>query len=140
MGRGLQAWPDDAGSDHVERVLDGDAATPTIQAQRLEAGSFWEDKGLVFSNAFGGPLDPARVNEAFHRALSKAGLPRIRVHDLRHTAATLLLERGVHPKAVQEFLGHSTITLTLDTYSHVMPSLHAEVASHMEALFQRSLK
>ncbi len=83
-------------------------------------------------------LDPAPVNEAFHRALDCAGLPRVRVHDLRHTAATVLLERGVHPRIVQELLGHSTITLTLDTYSHVVPAMHAEVATQMDALFRRS--
>ena len=71
----------------------------------------------------------------FHRALGLAGLPRVRIHDLRHTAASHLLRRGVHPKVVQELLGHSTISLTLDTYSHVAPALHAEVAAHMQALF-----
>ena len=69
------------------------------------------------------------------RALNRAELPRVRVHDLRHTAATILLQRGVHPKVVQDLLGHSTIALTLDTYSHVMPALHAEVAEHMDAVF-----
>ena len=64
--------------------------------------------------------------------------PRIRIHDLRHTAATLLLIRGVHPKIVQEMLGHSPVALTLDTYSHATPALHAEVAGHMEELFRRS--
>ena len=62
---------------------------------------------------------PTLTPEQRQQALAKAGLPRIRIHDLRHTAATQLLERGVHPKVVQEMLGHSTITLTLDTYSHV---------------------
>jgi integrase len=75
------------------------------------------------------------VSERFHRALSQAGLPRVRVHDLRHTAATHLLARGVHPKVVQDLLGHSTISLTLDTYSHVAPALHAQVAAHMDVLF-----
>jgi integrase len=57
------------------------------------------------------------------------------VHDLRHTCATLLLQRNVHPKLVQEMLGHSTIAITLDLYSHVIPALHGEVANQMEALF-----
>jgi integrase len=57
------------------------------------------------------------------------------VHDLRHTAATLHLSKGTHPKVVQEMLGHSTITITLDTYSHVAPGLHAEAARKMDALF-----
>ena len=58
----------------------------------------------------------------------------MRVHDLRHTAATLLLGRGVHPKLVQEMLGHSSISLTLDTYSHATPAMHAEVARQMDEL------
>jgi integrase len=108
-----------------------------VQAQeRLMAGSSWNSThNLVFSTTDGRPIEGGRVSWAFHRALRVAGLPRIRIHDLRHTAATQLLERGVHPKVVQEMLGHSTITLTLDTYSHVVPGLHAEVAQHMQKLF-----
>ena len=77
------------------------------------------------------------LNVVFKRELAKAGLPRIRIHDLRHTAATLLLTRGVHPKVVQDLLGHSTVTLTLDTYSHVTPALHKEAADQMDALLGR---
>ena len=77
------------------------------------------------------------VSSTLHRALDAAGLPRVRVHDLRHTAATLLLGQGVHPKVVQELLGHSSVTLTLDTYSHVLPGLHADAAARMDALFDR---
>lgn len=71
----------------------------------------------------------------FKTALREAELPVIRFHDLRHTAATLLLAEGVHPKVVSEMLGHATITLTLDTYSHLVPVLHAQVAAAMDALF-----
>lgn len=105
-------------------------------SERLAAGSLWRDQGLVFCNVAGGPLDPSRVNKAFLKTLQRAGLPSIRVNDLRHTAATLLLSQGVHPKVVQELLGHSTIALTLDTYSHVVPALHAEAASKMDGLFE----
>ena len=94
----------------------------------------WHDFDLVFPSLTGGPVDPSRVNQAFHTALHKAGLPRLRPHDLRHTAATLLLEAGIHPKVVQEMLGHSSVTLTLDTYSHVTPRLHQEAASAMQAI------
>lgn len=66
------------------------------------------------------------------------GAAEVRIHDLRHTAATHLLWRGVHPKVVQELLGHSIITVTLDLYSHVVPALHVEVAGHMEDLFGRA--
>src|SRR5258708_9536917 len=67
-----------------------------------------------------------------HRALAIAGLRTIRVHDLRHTAATILLTAGIHPKVVQEMLGHSTIGATLDIYSHVAPTLHSEAAAHFD--------
>ena len=72
---------------------------------------------------------------SFEPLLKKAGLPRIRFHDLRHTAATLALREGVHPKVVQEMLGHSQIAITLDTYSHVLPSMQKEAAAKMDALF-----
>ena len=71
----------------------------------------------------------------FHRGLERAGLPRLRIHDLRHTAATHLLNKHVHPKVVQELLGHSTIAITLDTYSHVMPVLAKEASAQMSSLF-----
>jgi integrase len=66
--------------------------------------------------------------------LEKAGLPRIRFHDLRHTTATLLLAQGTHPKLVQEMLGHNQISITLDTYSHVTPSMMGEVAKKMDEI------
>src|SRR5579872_5094559 len=103
-------------------------------AERLAAGPAWEDGDLIFPGIAGKPFEASGVNKRLDAALSEAGLPRIRVHDLRHTAASLLLARGVHPKIVQEMLGHSTITLTLDTYSHVTPGLHAAAAAEMEAV------
>jgi integrase len=106
--------------------------------EQLAAGPEWNNTSLVFTTPMGRPIDGTWASKWFHRALDQAGLARIRIHDLRHTAATHLLRRGVHPKVVQELLGHSTISLTLDTYSHVAPTLHAEVASHMETLFSRS--
>ena len=105
--------------------------------QTLErlAADVWNDRGLVFSTTTGNPIDPPFVSLRLGRALRKAGLPRVRVHDLRHTFATLMLARGVHPKVVQEMLGHSTITLTLDTYSHTTPALHLEASRQMDTLF-----
>ncbi|HYZ01850.1 MAG TPA: site-specific integrase, partial [Candidatus Binatia bacterium] len=94
------------------------------------------EHGLVFCTLTGGPLEHSTVTYGFQKALRSAGLRRIRIHDLRHTAATLLLKNGVHPKVVQEFLGHSSITLTLETYSHVVPSLHVEVAARMQGIFE----
>ncbi len=71
---------------------------------------------------------------SFKPILVRAGLPNIRLHDLRHTCATLLLSKGVHPKLVQELLGHATISITLDTYSHVLPSMGDQTATAMESV------
>jgi len=101
---------------------------------RRDAGEQWQDQGLVFANRTGGPLDPSHQTATFKRALAKATLPAIRFHDLRHTAATLLLSKGVHPKVVSEMLGHGSITLTLDTYSHLLPTMHDHAAATMDAL------
>jgi integrase len=106
-----------------------------VEHIRAAAGDGWRENGLMFPTLTGGPLDPSRVNAALHNDLHKAGLPRLRVHDLRHTAATLLLEEGTHPKVVQDLLGHSTIAMTLDLYSHVTPRLHEEATARMQQLF-----
>lgn len=96
----------------------------------------WQaEHDLVFKSEVGKPMQDGQISWTFHQAFSKASLPRIRIHDLRHTAATQLLERGVHPKVVQEMLGHSTITLTLDTYSHFIPGLDVQAAIEMQRLF-----
>ena len=88
---------------------------------RLKFPGEWEHPDLVFTTEWGKPIDPGSVSKRFKKALQLAGLPSVRFHDLRHTAATLLLQADTHPKIVSEMLGHSTITLTLDTYSHVIP-------------------
>jgi len=75
----------------------------------------------VFCNTLGGPLDPSHVVTAFKKHLTRAELPPIRFHDLRHSCASLLVAQGTHPREVMEILGHSTITLTMNTYAHVMP-------------------
>jgi integrase len=104
--------------------------------EALESGRPWSKKDLVFSTEKGGPLDIGYLRQAFHRCLKRANLPLIRIHDLRHTAATYLLSIGTHPKVVQDMLGHSSITLTLDTYSHYVPALHKEAAQQMDHLFR----
>jgi integrase len=77
------------------------------------------------------PLNPNHVLETLKRVLKEAGLPAIRFHDLRHSAATLLLSLGVHPKVVQELLGHSQISMTLDIYSHVLPTMRKEAMERL---------
>lgn len=97
-------------------------------------GSLWEENGLVFRSVTGTPLRRYNlVPRSFKPLLERAGLSRsVRFHDLRHTAATLLLSKGVNPKVVQEMLGHSTVTITLDTYSHVLPDMQERAVSAME--------
>jgi len=102
--------------------------------ERLAAGGRWNDSGLVFTSTLGTPLDERNVRRAFKDILAGAKLPRIRIHDLRHTCASLLLAQGVHPRVVMETLGHSQISLTLDTYSHVLPALQQEAARQIDTL------
>ena len=103
--------------------------------ERLKVGPAWEDNGLVFANQIGRPIGGDMVlKRSFRPLLRKANLPVIRFHDLRHTAATLLLERGIHPKIVSEMLGHSRIAITLDLYSHVTPTMQRQAAEAMNAV------
>jgi integrase len=103
--------------------------------ERLAFDGEWLMPELVFSNQWDGPLDGGWMTTRYKGILADAGLPVIRFHDLRHTAATLLLEQGTYPKVVSDMLGHATISLTLDTYSHVIPTLHEEAARTMDRLF-----
>jgi integrase len=102
--------------------------------ERLKAGPVYQDNDLVFATEDGSPLPPDRLRWAFERIIRQAGVPRIRLHDLRHTHATLALAAGVHPKVVSERLGHSTVSMTLDTYSHAIPALEEEAAATVAAL------
>jgi integrase len=103
--------------------------------ERLAAGAAWHDWDLVFCNTVGKPIEGQNLTRrSFKPLLARAGLPPIRFHDLRHTAATLLLAQNVHPKVVQERLGHSQIAVTMDTYSHVMPSMQREAADKLDAM------
>ncbi len=98
------------------------------------AGSLWRENGLIFATEAGTPLNRQNLGRrSFKPLLKRAGLPeKTRFHDLRHTCATLLLVKGIHPKVVQELLGHSNIAITLDTYSHVLPGMGDEAAGAME--------
>ncbi len=102
--------------------------------ERLKAGVSWDDLDLVFPNGVGRPLDgPNLLKYWFHPLLKRAGLRQMRFHDLRHTAATLLLGRSINPKVVSEMLGHSHVSVTLGIYSHVMPHMQEQAASAMDA-------
>lgn len=101
---------------------------------RRGEGKRWSDSGYVFTTRYGEPIEATNlVRRSFKRLLVKAGLPHVRFHDLRHTAATLMLGHGVHPKVVSEILGHGSIVITLDLYSHVTPTMQQQAATAMEA-------
>jgi integrase len=108
----------------VKRFFLSDRATPSKKVQRLR----YKTGGIRRHRS------AAQPNETVRRE-GTAGRPTIRFHDLRHTAASILLSRGVHVKLVSERLGHSTIVLTLDTYSHVIPAMNADAAASMDAVF-----
>jgi integrase len=109
-----------------------------LQAEeRLRLGSAWQGEELVFTNEIGRPIGASSLLRlSFLPLLARAGLPRMRFHDLRHSAATLLLGQGVHPKIVAEMLGHSKIGTTLDLYSHVTPTTQREATLAMEAILR----
>ncbi len=102
--------------------------------ERLLAGSRWQDHGLVFSTTIGTPMDTRNLTRHFRKALRDAGLPLRRFHDLRHSCASLLLAQGVHPRVVMEILGHSQISLTMNTYSHVIDKLQHDAAAQIDAV------
>jgi integrase len=98
------------------------------------AGSRWKETGLVFTSTIGTPCEERNVRRDLYRILRENELPAIRFHDLRHSCATLLLAQGVDPRTIMQILGHSQITLTLQTYSHVLPTLTQDAADKMNSL------
>lgn len=105
--------------------------------EKLLAGETYQDNDLIFATPDGRPLETRSFLRHFEKLLDNAGLPKVRFHDLRHTYATLLLEAGEHPKVVQELLGHSQITMTLDTYSHVLPELKQAAALKINNILEK---
>jgi integrase len=101
---------------------------------RLRFGAGYSDHDLIFCRPDGTPHDPDTVTHQFEDACSRARVQRIRLHDLRHTHTTLLLQANIHPKIVQERLGHSNIMITLNTYSHVLPNMQDEAAAKIGAV------
>jgi integrase len=101
--------------------------------EMMQKAGLWQDYGLVFPSSVGTPLSHRNVVRSFKALLKRADLPAsVRLYDLRHTCATLLLSRNVHPKYVQELLGHASISQTLDTYSHVLPGMRGGIADAIE--------
>ena len=106
--------------------------------EKKKAGECWQEHEYVFCTSRGTHLNPTRdVLDQLKAFLKKADLPDIRFHDLRHSAATLLLSLGVHPKVVQEILGHSQITMTMDIYSHVLPNMQQEAMSRLNEALEK---
>jgi integrase len=105
-------------------------------AERLAIGAGYRDDDLVFAKVDGTPLHPQYVSTTFERLSGQVEVPRIRLHDLRHTCATLLLEQGVALKIVSERLGHSSITITADAYQHATEQMQTDAAAGLgTALF-----
>jgi integrase len=111
--------------DHHKRQLE----------ERMRLAGLWQDQGLVFPNETGSLFNPSNLrNRSFKRIKTRSGVREdLRFHDLRHTCATLLLREGVNAKVVSEMLGHASITITLNTYSHVLPDMQDSAVDAMEA-------
>ncbi len=103
---------------------------------RIQLGITLNVDDFVFIRSDGSPINPSAVTLAFRRIIKRAGLRGIRIHDLRHTHASLMLTAGVHPKVVSERLGHANIGITLDIYSHVLPGLQEGAADKFDRIFE----
>ncbi|MEV6487103.1 tyrosine-type recombinase/integrase [Actinoplanes sp. NPDC051633] len=141
-GGRLRQKPPKSESGNRDLILDADtvAVLKAYRARRiawqLKAGSTWPDTGLFFVRRNGKPWNPGTVSQAFRRLVARAGLPPVRLHDLRHVAATVALAAGVDIKVVSEQLGHSTTTLTRDTYQSVVKDVHHEAAAAVADVFR----
>ena len=103
--------------------------------QRLKAGEKWENRDLVFPDLTGGYMSPSHLDDDFGKLVKGAGLPHLPFHDLRHSAATILISMGVHAKVIQELLGHSDIAITLGIYGHLFPTMGQGVAEKWDGVF-----
>ena len=120
------------------RVVDlPSESVEALKAHRERNRETSENGNFVFCHSDGSPLDPDQVTQTFKRIAIKAGLAKFRFHDLRHTHASLMLAKGIHLKIVSERLGHTSIAITADLYSHVLPSVHRDTVSHFGAEWKR---
>ena len=120
------------------RVVDlPSESVEALKAHRERNQKTLGNGNFVFCHSDGSPLDPDLVTQAFERMAKRSGLPKFRFHDLRHTHASLMLSQGIHPKIVSERLGHSSIGITIDLYSHVLPTVQGEAVSHFGAEWKR---
>ena len=103
-------------------------------ASKLKAGERWHESDLVFTTRYGTPINRHNLTRDYKALLKRAGLPELRFHDLRHTAASLFCAQNVQPRDLMEILGHSQISLTMNTYTHVMYPAMQEAASRMDSI------
>jgi integrase len=144
MGGGYQeAEPKTEGSRRSIILPDFAIRALKVHRERQEvikqnAGDLWQEHDYVFSTSVGEHIHPGHdILEAFKRLLKDAGLPDVRFHDLRHSSATMLLSMGVHPKVVQERLGHHDIGITMNIYSHVLPNMQEDAAKKLNDMMDR---
>ncbi|AZV44875.1 integrase [Peribacillus asahii] len=107
-----------------------------ISKEKLSFGPVYEEFDLIACTKHGTPLNPANVRRTFNRLIKLADVPQIRFHDLRHTHATMLLAKGINVKVISERLGHSNIKVTLDTYSHVLPTMQEEAVRKLDEILK----
>jgi integrase len=140
VGLRLDVRPAEDGQGRRSISLDAGTASALAAQRNAQSvirprfGPYDEDVDLVFARPDGSPMDPDSVSGRFERIVRGLRVPLIRLHDLRHTHATLALAAGIHPKVVQERLGHSSVTMTLDLYSHAVPGMHPDTATAIAAL------
>lgn len=141
VDRGEPKWSDPKTASGRRTVALDERTVACLRAHRAEqakarllVGTGYREHDLVFARPDGSPVHPDRFSKAFIERTKAAGIPVIRLHDLRHTWATLALQAGIHPKVVQERLGHAAISITLDTYSHVVPAMATDAADRVASL------
>lgn len=120
--------------DDLIRVLKKQKVKQNIE--KMKFGTVYKEHNMVFAQETGEFINPTAVNQLFSRFIRQSKLPQIRFHDLRHTHATILLQMGVNPKLVADRLGHSSVKITLDTYSHVLP----EMQQNLIVQFSKAMK
>jgi integrase len=106
---------------------------------RLRLGPGYDDNGLVCARPTGQPIAPDTMSPYFVKLVRRTGLPPVRFHDLRHTHASALLKLGINPKVVSERLGHSTVGMTLDTYSHLLPGVQEQAVETFDAAMRAAI-
>jgi len=121
------------GEDTID-VLKEQKVRITSEREDIKVKNLWKEMDMVFPSTIGTPIDPTNLLKKFRKLLKKAGLPRLRFHDLRHTSASLMLNNGVDVLVASRRLGHSKPSITLDVYGHLLNSVQDKVASKMDEL------